>query len=154
MVGRGVIPIVIAGGYDWVDVRDVATGTLLAAEKAPPGEAYLLTSRYLTAVELCGHVAAEAKVRAPVVALPLGLAHVFSYGGLAWELVTGRRALLTPYSVHTLAKDFEISNQKAREQLGFSPRPVEQTLVDAWRWLSTDPNSPLKKGKKVAPGRG
>lgn len=153
MAGRGTIPIVIAGGYDWVDVRDVAQGTLLAAEKAAPGEAYLLNAGYLTALELCRVVAREAQVRPPLVALPLWLAAALSYGGLAWELATGRRALLTPYSVHTISKAFEISSQKAREQLGFTTRPVEETLVEAWRWLATDPHSPLVLGRKSAPGR-
>lgn len=153
MAGRGTIPIVIAGGYDWVDVRDVAVGTLLAAEKAPAGEAYLLTASYLEARELCRVVAKEAKARPPLVALPLWLAAGLSYGGLAWELATGRRALLTPYSVHTISKDFEISSQRAREQLGFTTRPVEQTLVEAWRWLATDPHSPLVLKKKIAPAR-
>jgi dihydroflavonol-4-reductase len=147
------VPIIIAGGYDWVDVRDVADGTIAAAEKGGTGEAYLLSNHYLSNVQLCDVVAKAAGVRAPLFALPLWLARVLAYGGLAWELVTGRRALLTPYSVHTVAKDFAISAQKARDQLGFAPRPLEQTLADAWTWQSTHPDSPLLRKLKVAPAR-
>lgn len=153
MAARGTIPIVIAGGYDWVDVRDVAIGTIAAAERAPSGEAYLLSSAYLKATALCTIVAKLAQVRPPLMALPLWLARGLSYGGYAWERVTGRRALLTPYAVHTIAKDFEISTEKARRELDFAPRPVEESLADAWRWLSTDPLSPLRRGARVAPGR-
>lgn len=153
MAGRARVPIIIAGGYDWVDVRDVAEGTLAAAEKGRSGEAYLLNHHYLTNVQLCGLVAKTAGVRAPLFALPLWLARVLSYGGLLWELVTGRRALLTPYSVHTVAKDFTISSEKAKAELGFAPRPLEQTLADAWHWQATHPGSPLNRHLKVAPAR-
>jgi dihydroflavonol-4-reductase len=153
LTGSRRAPIIIAGGYDWVDVRDVAIGALLAAEKARTGEAYLLSSGPLSNVELCAVVAKAAGVRAPLYALPLWLARVLSYGGLAWERVTGRRALLTPYAVHTIAKDFAISNEKAKRELSFSPRPLEETLRDAWTWLSTDPHSPLKSRQRIGPAR-
>ncbi|MBL8957009.1 MAG: NAD-dependent epimerase/dehydratase family protein [Myxococcaceae bacterium] len=153
MTGTKRVPIIVAGGYDWVDVRDIADGTLLAAEKGKTGEAYLLNQHYLTNVELCRIVAEAAGVRAPLYALPLWLARIFAYGGLAYELVTGRRALLTPYSVHTIGKRFTISSQKARDQLGFTPRPLADTLVDAWHWQSTHPDSPLLKKVSVAPAR-
>ena len=153
LAGRGRVPIIIAGGYDWVDVRDVADGTIAAAERGRTGEAYLLNHQSLTNVELCGIVAKAAGVRPPWLALPLWLARVLAYGGLAWELVTGRRALLTPYAVHTVSKDFAISWAKAKAELGFAPRPIEATLADAWSWQSTDPNSPLLKRLRVAPAR-
>jgi dihydroflavonol-4-reductase len=153
LAGRGRLPVLIGGGYDWVDVRDVADGTIAAASLGRSGESYLLSRGYLKNVELCRLVAQAAGVRPPLFALPLWLARVFSYGGLLWELVTGRRALLTPYAVHTVAKDFEISGAKARAELGFSPRPLEETLADAWAWLSTDPASPLQRKLTVAPAR-
>lgn len=148
MAGRGVLPLVIAGGYDWVDVRDVALGAIAVAERAPSGEAYLLSAGPLSAMELCTTVARVAGVRPPRAALPLWLARGLSYGGHAWERVTGRRALLTPYAVHTISKDFHISTEKARRELGFTPRPLEQSLADAWTWLKSDPRSPLVLGSR------
>jgi dihydroflavonol-4-reductase len=153
LAGRARAPLIVAGGYDWVDVRDVAQGTVDAALKGRTGEAYLLSREYMSNVELCGTVAKAAGVRAPWAALPLWVARMLSYGGLAWERVTGRRSLLTPYSVHTIAKDFTTSWDKAKRELGFAPRPLQQTLADAWQWLKTEPNSPLQKKLRVAPAR-
>lgn len=153
LAGRGRIPILIAGGYDWVDVRDVADGTIAAAERGRTGAAYLLSNRHLTSTELCRVVAAAAGVRPPLFALPLWFARVLAYGGLAFERVTGRRALVTPYSVHTLGKDFTVSTAAARADLGFQPRPIEETLRDAWQWLSQDAHSPLRRRLRVAPAR-
>jgi dihydroflavonol-4-reductase len=153
LTGRGRAPIIVAGGYEWVDVRDVADGTISAALKGRTGEAYLLNQHGMPNVQLCEIVAKAAGVRAPFFALPLWLARVFSYGGLAWEYITGRRALLTPYAVHTISKDFTISSEKARAELDFKPRPLEQTLCDAWAWLSSDPHSPLRRGMRIGPAR-
>lgn len=154
LAGRGVLPVVLQGGYDWVDVRDVALGAIAAAERAPRGEAYLLSAGHLSAMELCAAVASAAGVRPPRAALPLWLARGLAYGGYAWERVTGRRALLTPYAVHTIAKDFDISTEKARRDLGFAPRPLATSLADAWRWLSCDPHSPLVLSGHVPPEDG
>jgi dihydroflavonol-4-reductase len=153
LAGRGRMPVLIGGGYDWVDVRDVADGTIAAAERGRSGEAYLLSHHHLTTVELCSLAAKAAGVRPPWFAMPLRLVRPFAWTGLAWERLTGRRALLTPYSVHTLGKAFDISNSKARAELGFAPRPIDQTVRDAWVWLAGDPNSPLVKRKLVAPAR-
>lgn len=151
--GQGKVPIIVAGGYDWVDVRDVAIGTLAAALRGRSGEAYLLNNRSVSNVELCAIVANAAHAAPPRFALPLWLARVLSYGGLLWERVTGRRALLTPYAVHALGKTFSVSAQKAQRELQFEPRPIEQTLADAWAWLHRDPHSPLRRSLRLAPGR-
>ncbi|HET8725108.1 MAG TPA: hypothetical protein VFM53_13000, partial [Anaeromyxobacteraceae bacterium] len=63
----------------------------------------------------------------------------------AIERITRRRALLTPYAVHTLAVNFAISDRKAREELGHVSRPVAESLRDAWNWMKGDPGSPLNR---------
>ncbi len=142
LAGRGRIPVLIGGGFDWVDVRDVADGTIAAAERGRRGEAYLLSHQPLSNVALCEIIAKAAGVRAPLVAIPLGAAGVLAQAAAAWTAITGQELLLTPHAVRTLGSQFTISNEKARRELGFSPRPIEQTLADAWEWISTHPKSP------------
>ncbi|MHB8872342.1 MAG: hypothetical protein ACYC8T_01525, partial [Myxococcaceae bacterium] len=92
---------------------------------------------------------------APRLVLPLGIARMLAAGAPMYERVTGRRSLLTPYSVHVLGIDYTISDAKARRELGFTSRPIEQSLRDAWEWMRDDPASPLRTGAPaLRPGRG
>lgn len=152
-VGTGRMPIIIGGGYEWVDVRDVAAGTLQAALRGKSGEAYLLNGARLSTVELCAAAAKAAGVRPPLLALPLWVGRAIAVFGPPFERLTGRRALVTPYAIHTLSAKFTVSSDKARRELGFTSRPVEQSLADAWNWLATDPKSPMRRSLKVGPGR-
>lgn len=152
-VGRQERPVIVTGGYHWVDVRDVAKATLTAIEQGRRGEAYLLSERFLSAKELCAAVAQAAGVKPPRVALPLVIAQVVSYPLLALEWLTKRRALMTPYALHTLACRFDVPAKKAREELGFAPRRTEESVADAWAWLSTHPKSPMRAGGATRPGR-
>ena len=51
-MAKGTIPMPIQGGYDFVDVRDVAQGILQCEDKGKNGECYLLTGHYLTVEDL------------------------------------------------------------------------------------------------------
>ncbi|MCC6333728.1 MAG: NAD-dependent epimerase/dehydratase family protein [Myxococcales bacterium] len=152
-VGRRKRPIIVTGGYHWVDVRDVASATIAAIERGRSGEAYLLSECFLSVKELCGAVAKAAGVRPPAVVLPLFIAQAFSWPMLLWEYLTKRRALMTPYALHTLTCRFQVPAKKAREELGFTPRRTEDSVADAWTWLSTHSRSPLLVGGATRPGR-
>ncbi len=144
----GKVPFLLAGGHDWVDVRDVARGTLLAAQLGRTGEAYLLGSERLTLRELATVVHEETGARVPAV-LPMWLATTLAVP-VSWsETFTRRRALLTPYAVHALSVPFTVSHEKATRELGFSPGPVRPALRDALRWLHEN-----AAGRRVpGPGR-
>jgi dihydroflavonol-4-reductase len=151
--GSGV-PAGVDGRYDFVDVRDVAAGHILAAEKGRTGESYLLSGARMTVREVMRILAEEAGARPPRVFLPLPVAAAIAAFAPIFEKVTGRRALLTPYSVHTISIDFETRDRKAREELGYASTPVEQSLRDAWRWMTGDPDSPLNRPiPPLRPGR-
>jgi dihydroflavonol-4-reductase len=145
MFSRFPVPAGMDGCYDFIDVRDVATGHVLAAERGRKGESYLLSGSRMTVREMMKILAGLAGRAPPRVFIPLKVAAGIAAFAPLFEKVTGRRSLLTPYAVHTLAVDFEIRDRKAREELGHAPRPVEQSLRDAWQWMTGDPDSPLNR---------
>ena len=48
----GSLPACVRGGYDFVDVRDVAAGCIAAADKGRRGECYILSNRHYEVREL------------------------------------------------------------------------------------------------------
>ena len=51
------------------------------------------------------------------------------------SFVTGKPPLITRQSVRTLQHDIVPTSAKAQSQLGFSPRPLEETLRDEVNWF-------------------
>lgn len=132
---RGQLPAVVQGGYDFVDVRDVAHGCLLAAQRGRAGECYILSGRYLRLGTLLTAVGDHCGRRPPLV-LPIGLA------GAAVPLIelgariSGSRPLYTRYSLRTVASNSRFSCEKAERELGYTRRPMTETLRDMARWLA------------------
>ncbi|MEY2668027.1 MAG: hypothetical protein RJA59_665 [Pseudomonadota bacterium] len=151
MFSRFPVPAGMDGCYDFIDVRDIALGHVAAAERGRTGESYLLSGERMTVRELMRILAGLAGRRPPRIFIPLKVAAGIAAFAPIFEKVTRRRALLTPYAVHTLAVDFEIRDRKAREELGHDPRPIEETLRDAWAWMRDDPDSP--RNRPIPPSR-
>ncbi|MFN4911455.1 MAG: NAD-dependent epimerase/dehydratase family protein [Flavobacteriales bacterium] len=133
---QGKIPAVFRGGYDWVDVRDVAHSLCNALHLGEIGEVYFLSGKYLTMQELIGWVAKVKGVPLRVVTVPvwivrLGLPFV---KGMAW--LTNKPPLYTAESIKILLEGNRfISHQKARMALQHNPRDIETTLKDLIQWF-------------------
>lgn len=131
---RGHLPVVVRGGFDWVDVRDVVHGLVAAADRGRTGENYLLPGHQATALHL-GRLAAGLNGHlGPVVALPGGLAR--------WVAPLGERIgrrihseAFTPASIGTLLDDPLVDGTKAGAELGHHPRPLEDSVRDTVRWF-------------------
>ncbi len=67
---RGRLPAVVDAQTNVVDVRDVAKGHLLAAERGRPGERYVLGGHDVGWVELLERVAELSGVHHPLLVLP------------------------------------------------------------------------------------
>ena len=49
--------------------------------------------------------------------------------------IARQKPLLTPTSINVLLSGGNISCEKARRNLGYVPRPFQQTIDDAVRWM-------------------
>ena len=124
------IPAYVDGGLNIVDVRDVAAGQLLADEKGDIGERYILAGRNFTLDRLFADLSRIAGVPPPPLKLPASLAEIGAEAA-------ARLRLPIPISadeVRSASVWWTYRNTKARKQLGFAPRPHEQTLEDAVNW--------------------
>lgn len=126
---HGTLPACVKGGYDFVDVRDVAEGCLLAAEKGRKGECYILSDRYCEireVLEIAGAVSGKKKL--PV--LPLWMAKMAAPFIQLHARRKKRRPLYTAYSLHVLGTGERFSHKKATEELGYHPRDLKVTIRD------------------------
>jgi len=131
---RGRLPLAVAGGFDWVDVRDVVDGTVAAAAHGRTGENYLLSGHQRTVVALARLAAGLNGRLGPVAALPAwGAERVAPLGeriGGLWHSDT-----FTPASVGTLLDDPVVDRSKAERELGYGSRPLEDTVRDLIWWF-------------------
>ena len=145
---KGRMPITVSGAFDWVDVRDVASALLSAAERGRIGENYLVGGHRASFSEL-GRVAAEVTGRRPPrLVAPLGLVRLSAEAAV--RLAGPRRAgrlLLTPESLHALATDPVIDISKATAELGYQPRPLVDTVADLHASFIADGRLRPRRGK-------
>ena len=129
------IPALIAGGYDWVDVRDVVAATIAAETKARCGENYLISGHWHTVRELARFSEQVTGVATPRMQFPLWVAQLWAPCQVFVDRIRGRQPLYTPAAVRVMAHgNKRISNAKAREELGFEPRLLADSVVDTYRW--------------------
>lgn len=133
------VRFLLAGGHDWVDVRDVAKGTATAADRGRAGESYLLGGERLELRELARVVEEETGV-APPPTLPAWAARSLATPAPLVEALTHRRALFTPWAVHELTAPWAVSHEKAARELDFKPASVRKALRDALDWHHAHPS--------------
>ena len=131
---RGRLPACVNGGYDFVDVRDVAKGCLLAADKGRPGQCYILSNRHYELRDVLSMVrSVSGGRRLPV--LPMWMAKGAA-PLLQWAAKKKKaRPLFTSYSLYTLKSNDRFSHDKATAELDYRPRDLTQTLHDTVLWL-------------------
>jgi len=126
----------IDGAYDFVDVRDVANGIILAGEKGHIGERYILSGEQITVRELLIMMQEISGIRAPSLKLPIWLARTAAKFSPIYYQITKSKPRFTTYSIDVLHSNSLISSNKARRQLGFTSRPVRQSISDAVYWFN------------------
>jgi dihydroflavonol-4-reductase len=127
------------GGYDWVDVRDVASSICNALTMGRIGENYLLSGKYYTMKDIVG-IVSEVKGRkirvanVPVWVVKAGLPFV-----KLQSLITGKAPLYTIESIDILLHGSPmISHEKARNELQHNPRPFQETVADLVEWFKAN----------------
>ena len=137
-LARGKLPALVAGGHcDYVDVRDVATGALVAEQRGRRGERYILSGTRLSLVALARLWASVTGRAAPRFVVPMGLARVAAPFAPVWARWRGRRPLFTSESLRVLRRQPPSSHCKAAAELEYRPRPIDETLRDTCAWMKT-----------------
>jgi len=130
--------LTINGHFDFVDVRDVARGMMLAARKGVRGETYIIRGERVSVNQLVELVRESAGSRTSSVHVPFGLALLASRFAPLHARLWGRRVSFTHYALETLASNSQISGEKAAAVLGYTPRSMRDTIHDTVQWLAAN----------------
>lgn len=134
----GKLPACVNGGYDFVDVRDVADGCLAAATRGKTGECYILSNRHYEVKDVLRMVqAVQGGRKLPV--LPMWVARAAAPVMALHAKLKKSRPLYTKYSLYTLKSNDKFSHDKATRELDYHPRDLFQTIADTVAWVKRKP---------------
>lgn len=125
----------IDGAYDFVDVRDVADGIILASKYGKNGETYILSGEKITVHELMLYLEEITGMSAPRFKMPLWFVKSISKLSPLYYKFRKSKPLFTSYSIEVLNSNCDISYKKASDELGFSPRPLKESIKDSVEWF-------------------
>lgn len=142
LLGQGLIalynrslPSLVNGGFDWVDVRDIAKAAIAAMERGKAGERYVISGMWKTVKDLAYLVEEATGVTPPKFTSPQWLAKMGVPLVKAVSKITHTPLLYTYETLEVLVRcNRNISSLKARRELGFYPRPLSETLKDTFEW--------------------
>ena len=120
-----------------VDVRAVAEATINALEAGAAGRRYLLAGESISLPELAARVAALSGQPAPRTKVSVAVALAVARVEALISRLSGRppRAPLT--GVRLAARKVDFNSSRARSELGFSPRSLDEILPEAVEWLTS-----------------
>ena len=134
---RGRMQMALGCGAPWVDIRDAADAMMLAETKGKIGERYIIAAGYVTQSELYEKAAALLDNKKPKV-MPMPVVYVIAWLSQTIGKLMGKKDIKLRVSSVKLAHIFaEMDNSKAKRELGWQTRSLDETLQDAVQWFST-----------------
>ncbi len=142
LMGQGLIalynrklPSLVNGGFDWIDVRDIAKAAIAAMERGRAGERYVISGMWKTVRDLAFLVEEATGAPVPKFTTPPWLAKMGVPLVKVVSRITHTPMLYTYETLEVLLRsNRNISSLKARRELGFYPRPLSETLKDTFEW--------------------
>lgn len=125
----------VDGAYDFVDVRDVAHGAVLAGKYGRCGETYILSGEWIRIRDILCFVKETSGRRGSLIQVPIWLARSVAKVMPVIYRWTKTKPQFTPYSIETVLSNAVVSHSKATQELGYHPRAIKDSLTDTILWL-------------------
>jgi dihydroflavonol-4-reductase len=133
---KGRLPLAFPGGLNVVDVRDVARGHILAAERGRPGRRYLLGGADCTFPALMAALAQAAGLRPRALPrLPAFLLGPLAAATTALGWLKGKPPYPSLGHARLSRRYWFARSDRAMQELGYRPRPLAETLADTYHWF-------------------
>ena len=136
LLARGRIPALVRGGYDWVDVRDVVEGAIQAERLGRSGARYILSGQWRSLRDVAQVTAQVSGRSAPKFIVPIWLAEWFQPVMVKLAQINGAQPIYTKAMLNAMRSNRNISHTQASKDLGYAPRPFEETVRDTLDWFA------------------
>lgn len=144
MIGRTILELAagkmrayVPGAHDFVPVRDVARGHILAMERGEMGQRYLLTGEQVSIDQILDWLCEFTQTERPRWAIPpsvaLRVASVKDW--VEAKLLPHRHPTFNRHSIHLLQSNKRADNGKARRALDWTPGPLREAFRDHVEWF-------------------
>ena len=132
---KGKIPALPRGGYNFVDVRDVADAIVEALDQGRNGAVYHLTGTYHSMQELSAIIGEVTGKHMPSLIIPFWLMQFSLPFIRAYSRVTGAAPVFTKEAIAALKYGHtNMSNAKAAQELHLQARPLKESVQDFYSW--------------------
>ncbi len=131
------IVFLVPGGYDWIDVRDIVNASLNALINGRGGHRYFLSGKWMSVKNLSCLISDLNRKKTMFINIPYWLAKTGVQFMKLYSIIFGSDQLYSNRSLTILQYcNTRISSQKAKNELNFMSRPIEETVVDTVEWFN------------------
>ncbi|RLN18868.1 putative dihydroflavonol-4-reductase [Panicum miliaceum] len=135
------LPGYIGDGYDresFSHVDDVVSGHIAAMEKGRVGERYLLTGENTSFEQIFNLAANITNTKPPKFHIPLWFLEIYGRISVFVARITGKPPLISYPAVDCIRHQWAYSCDKAKKELGYSPRSLTEGLAQTLLWLKNE----------------
>jgi dihydroflavonol-4-reductase len=142
----GKLPFVMSDiQLEAVGIDDAARAMIQAADKGRVGERYLISEKMITNADVARIAAEAAGVPPPAKSIPLPVSYAMAALGSTKARLKGTDEQLSLGSLRLMRAEAPVDCSKARRELDWQPRPVEESIREAAKfWVE------LRKAKRAS----
>jgi nucleoside-diphosphate-sugar epimerase len=136
---KGRFPVLVGADRktSWIYLDDVVDAMVRIVHKTEPGRDYLLAGDTTTLQSLVDRVCALGGVKPPRLSLPIGVARVGMALAGPFYKMKGRRPPVAPDQLNNLERHWAFDDTRARVELDWTPRSLDEGLPPTVRHLQT-----------------
>ncbi len=135
---RRQMPAYVDTGLNFIDVRDVATGHLLALQKGKSGDRYILGNQNLTLKQLLEQLAQITNLSAPQTSIPAWIPLTVAWIDEKILAPLGKTPSVPIDGVRMAQQPMYYDASKAIRELGLPQSPLNVALKDAVDWFMSN----------------
>lgn len=136
------------GEYDFVDVRDVVNGLINVWVKDIKNSEFILSGHKISIEKIYDHARELLNGNFKTIKVNKGLIKIIAKLGSIYSKIFNKKTLLNKYSIHVLTTVANFNNNKAKNELGYQPRCLKESLYDSINWLMDYKQKSIFKLKK------